>query len=334
MIAMTVPKPKGGGKQETRDVPKPGEGEIRIRVKACGICHSDMFVQEGAWPGIQFPRIPGHEVAGIVDEVGGGVTQWKIGQRVGVGWHGRHCGVCVPCRKGDFVACDVLQITGISFDGGYAEYMIAPASVVAAIPEALSFPDAAPLLCAGITTFNALRHAGAMPGDVVAVEGIGGLGHLGVQFAAKMGFHTVAIGRGQDKKALAMQLGAHEYVDSMAVNPSERLQSLGGAKVILATAPSGKAMAASIDGLGVNGTLLAVAAPHDPMPVAAVSLIGKRRRIQGWPSGTGRDSEETLRFCALTGIRPMIERFPLTKAEEGYNRMLRGEVRFRAVLEP
>src|SRR5581483_4248656 len=227
----------------------------------------------------------------------------------------------------------VLQITGISFDGGYAEYMIAPANVVAAIPDELSFADAAPLLCAGITTFNALRHSGATAGDVVAVEGIGGLGHLGVQFAARMGFYTVAIGRGQDKKALAMQLGAHEYIDSTGVNPSERLEHLGGAKVILAAAPSGKSMAALIDGLAVNGTLLVVAAPHDPMPVAAVNLIGKRRRIQGWPSGTGRDSEETMRFCALTGIRAMIEKFPLAKVEEGYNRMMRGDVRFRAVLE-
>jgi len=325
---------KAGGNFETvdRPAPQPGRAQVRIKVEACGICHSDVLVKEGYWPGIQYPRVPGHEIAGRVDAVGPDVTQWKPGQRVGVGWHGGHCFVCDPCRRGDFIQCRVEKITAISFDGGYAEYVIAPAEAVAAIPDGLNAEDAAPLLCAGITTFNALRHGGATPGQTVAVQGIGGLGHLGVQYARKMGFRTVAIGRGADKKALAVKLGAHEYVDTEAGAPAEALQKLGGANVILATAPDSKSISALVDGLASSGKLLVIGASQESLTVTPLQLIGQRRSVTGWPSGTAKDSEDTMQFSATTGIRPMIETFPLAKAAEAYERMISGKARFRVVL--
>jgi len=291
-----------------------------------------MFVKEGYWPGLQYPRVAGHEVAGIVDEVGPGVTAWKKGQRVGVGWHGGHCGQCDPCRRGDFMGCRYFEVTGFQEDGGYAQYMIARHEAVAAVPDALSPVEAAPLLCAGVTTFNSLRRSGAQGGDLVAVQGLGGLGHLGIQFASKMGFHTVAIGRGQDKESLALKLGAVRYLDSSAVDVAKELTNLGGASVILATAPDSKAMSALIDGLGVGGQLLVVGASADPINVTPVQLIMSRRSIRGWPSGTARDSEDTLNFCALTGVRPMVETLPLEQAAKGYEQMLSGKARFRVVL--
>jgi D-arabinose 1-dehydrogenase-like Zn-dependent alcohol dehydrogenase len=305
---------------------------VRIRVDACGVCHSDVFTKEGQWPGLQYPRVPGHEIAGVVDAVGAGVTNWKEGQRVGVGWHGGHCFICEPCRRGDFINCRVLKVPGISYDGGYAEYMIAPAEAVAAMPDELPADEAAPLLCAGITTFNALRHSGARSGDLVAVLGVGGLGHLGIQFASKSGFHTVAIGRGGDKDGLALKLGAKRYIDTDKTNAAEELTKMGGARVILATAPSSKAISALVDGLGVDGKLLVVGASSESLTVTPIQLIGQRRSVQGWPSGTSRDSEDTLIFSQRTGVRPMIERFPLARAAEAYDRMMNGTVRFRAVL--
>jgi D-arabinose 1-dehydrogenase-like Zn-dependent alcohol dehydrogenase len=291
-----------------------------------------MFVKEGHWPGLQYPRVTGHEVAGVIDEVGPGVTAWKKGQRVGVGWHGAHCGQCDPCRRGDFISCQNLRITGFSDDGGYAQYMIASADALALIPDPLSPAEAAPILCAGITTFNSLRHSGARAGDLVAVQGLGGLGHLGVQFASKMGYRTVALSRGQDKEPLARKLGAVRYLDTDVVKVAEELTKMGGASVILATAPDSKAMSALIDGLGVGGKMIVVGASPDPISVTPIQLIGQRRSIQGWPSGSARDSEDTLNFCALTGIRPMIETFPLEQAAAGYARMLSGKARFRVVL--
>jgi D-arabinose 1-dehydrogenase-like Zn-dependent alcohol dehydrogenase len=291
-----------------------------------------VFVKEGYWPGLQYPRVTGHEVAGVVDEVGVGVTAWKKGQRVGVGWHGGHCGQCDPCRRGDFMGCRYFQVTGFQEDGGYAQYMIAKSEAVAAIPDALSPVEAAPILCAGVTTFNSLRHSDAVAGDLVAVQGLGGLGHLGIQFASRMGFHTVAIGRGKDKEPLALKLGAARYLDTDSMDVAKELTSLGGASVILATAPDSKAMSALIDGLGVGGQLLVVGASADPITVTPIQLIGGRRSIRGWPSGTARDSEDTLNFCALTGIRPMVETLPLEQAAAGYERMLSGKARFRVVL--
>lgn len=325
---------KAGGDFETveRPTPQPGRGQVRIKVEACGICHSDLLVKEGFWPGIQYPRVPGHEIAGKIDAVGEGVTTWKNGQRVGVGWHGGHCFVCDPCRRGDFVQCQFEKITAISFDGGYAEYVLAPAEAVAAIPDGLKAEEAAPLMCAGITTFNSLRNSGATAGQLVAVQGIGGLGHLGIQFARQMGFHTVAIGRGADKKALAQKLGAHEYVDTEASAPAAALQKLGGANVIVATAPDSKSISALVDGLGPGGKLLVIGASQDSLTMTPLQLIGKRRTVAGWPSGTAKDSEDTMQFSALTGVRPMIETFPLAKAAEGYERMLNGKARFRVVL--
>ncbi|HKC94871.1 MAG TPA: alcohol dehydrogenase [Nitrospira sp.] len=332
MIAVQIPSPGAPLEVVKREIPLPGTNRVRIRVQACGICHSDVLAKEGHWPGLQYPRVTGHEVAGVVDEVGPGVTAWKKGQRVGVGWHGGHCGQCTPCRRGDFMGCRFFQVTGFQEDGGYAQYMIARTEAVAAIPDALSPAEAAPLLCAGITTFNSLRHSGAVAGDLVAVQGLGGLGHLGIQFASRMGFHTVAIGRGQDKEALALKLGAARYLDTDAVNVAKELTSLGGASVILATAPDSKAMSALIDGLGVGGQLLVVGASADPISVTPIQLIMERRSIRGWPSGTARDSEDTLNFCALTGIRPMVEMIPLEQAAAGYDRMLSGKARFRMVL--
>src|ERR1700688_4971929 len=290
-----------------REIPKPGAGEVRIKVRACGVCHSDLFTKEGAWPGIQYPRVPGHEVAGIIDEVGAGVSEWKKGRRVGVGWHGGQDGTCLQCRRGDFRNCSNLKIPGISYDGGYQQYMVAPVEALAAIPESLSDVEAAPLLCAGITTYNALRHSGALPGDLVAVQGIGGLGHLGIQFGNKFGYKIAAIGRGSENAALAKKLGASVYIDSKSTNAAEALQKLGGAQVILATAPSSKAMSELIDGLGPNGKLMVVGASMDPIEVTPVQLIFGNHVIQGWAAGTPADSEDTLRFSELTGVLPMIE---------------------------
>jgi len=315
-----------------REIPKPGAGEVLIKVQACGVCHSDVLTKEGAWPGIQYPRVPGHEVAGIIDELGAGVSEWKKGQRVGVGWHGGQDGTCLSCRRGDFRNCRNLKIAGISYDGGYQQYMVAPVEALAAIPESLSDVEAAPLLCAGITTFNALRHSGAMPGDLVAVQGIGGLGHLGIQFANKFGYKVVAIGRGSENAALAKELGANVYIDSKSTNAAEELQKLGGAQAILATAPSSKAMSELVNGLGPNGKLMVVGATFDAIEVTPIQLISGSRTIQGWAAGTPSDSEDTLRFAELTGVRPMIETYPLEKAAEAYARMMSGNAQFRVVL--
>jgi len=332
MKAVQVAKAGGNFELVEREIPAPGSGEVRIKVAACGICHSDFLVKEGHWPGIKYPRVPGHEVAGHIDELGPDVSNWKKGQAVGVGWYGGHCGDCASCRRGDFVLCQFGRITGITQDGGYAEYMIAQEVAVAAIPEGMSAEEAGPLLCAGITTFNSLRHAGARAGDLVAVQGIGGLGHLGVQYASKMGFHTVAIARGADKEPLAKQLGAARYIDSSATNAAQELRKLGGARVILATAPDSKSISSISEGLAPNGKLLIVAAPAEPITINPLTLIGGRRSVQGWPSGTASDSEDTMRFSAQTGVRPMIERYPLTKAVEAYERMMSGKARFRVVL--
>lgn len=315
-----------------QELPQPGNNEVRVRIKACGVCHSDVFTKEGLWPGIQYPRVPGHEVAGVIDAVGANVTHWKKGQRVGIGWAGKHCGECTPCRRGDFGTCQNHEVTGIHFDGGYAQYMIAPVAALAAIPDELSDEEAAPLLCAGITTFNALRNSGARPGDVVAIQGIGGLGHLAIQFANKMGFKTVAISNGAEKEALAKQLGAHIYIDTSNKDVVTELQKLGGAQVILATAPSGKAISSLIDGLGYKGHMMIVGAAPDPFEVSALSLIAAKRIISGWPSGSAIDSEDTLKFCVLTGIRPMIETFPLKDAKLAYEKMMQNKVKFRSVL--
>jgi D-arabinose 1-dehydrogenase-like Zn-dependent alcohol dehydrogenase len=332
MKAAQVPAPGAPFGIVEREIPSPGFREVRIKVQACGVCHSDAFTKDGSWPGIQYPRIPGHEVAGIIDEVGGGIAEWKKGQRVGVGWHGGHDGTCRECRRGDFRNCRNLQIPGISYDGGYQEYMVAPTSALVAIPDALSDVDAAPLLCAGITTYNALRHSGALPGDLVAVLGIGGLGHLGIQFANKFGYRVAAIGLGSEKAARAKELGASVYIDSKSTDAAKALQKLGGAKVILATAPSSKAMSALIDGLAPNGKLMAVGAASEPIEVTPVQLITGSRTIQGWASGTPADSEDTLSFAELTGVRAMIETYPLEKADAAYARMMSGKARFRAVL--
>ncbi|HLB93515.1 MAG TPA: alcohol dehydrogenase [Terriglobales bacterium] len=325
---------KAGGNFELieRNIPEPGRNQVRIKVEACGICHSDALVKEGYWPGIQYPRVPGHEIAGRIDAVGADATNWKPGQRVGVGWHGGHDFTCEACRRGDFINCKNEKITGITHDGGYQEYMISPAEAVAAIPDDLAAADAAPLLCAGITVFNALRNSGARAGDLVAVQGIGGLGHLGIQYARQMGFRTFAIGRGKDKEALARKLGAWHYVDTAAGDPVAELQKFGGARIILATAPDSKSMAALFDGLSVNGEMVVVGASQDPIPVTPIQLIRGRKALQGWASGIATDSEDTMQFSALTGVRPMIEKFPLEKAAEAYEQMISGRVRFRVVL--
>ncbi|MDQ1390940.1 MAG: hypothetical protein QOF56_4394 [Acidobacteriaceae bacterium] len=332
MKAVQISKPGGNFEVVERPVPEPGRGQVRIKVEACGICHSDALVKEGYWPGIQYPRVPGHEIAGRIDAIGADVTLWKPGQRVGLGWHGGHCFQCDPCRRGDFILCQFEKITAISFDGGYSEYMVAPAEAVAAMPDDLPADEAAPLLCAGITVFNALRNSGARVGELVAVQGIGGLGHLGIQYASRMGFRTVAIGRGKDKQALAEKLGAHEYLDTGSGAPAEALQKLGGARVILATAPDSKSMSALVDGLAGNGKLVIVGAGSESLTVTPLQLIGGRKSILGWASGTGKDSEDTLRFSSLSGVRPMIERYPLAKAAEAYDQMISGRARFRVVL--
>lgn len=315
-----------------REVVEPGPGHVRIRVRACGVCHSDVVTKEGTFPGIQYPRVPGHEVAGVIDALGAGVTEWRMGQRVGVGWHGGHDGTCRECRRGDFRNCRNRKITGISYDGGYQQFMDAPAEALVAIPEGLSDEESAPLLDAGVTTFGALRKSGALPGDLVAVQGVGGLGHLAIQFASRFGYRTVAVGRGPENAALASKLGASDYIDSIATNAAEALQGLGGARVILSTAPSGKAMSELINGLGPNGELLVVGAGLDSIPVTPLQLISGSRTMQGWIAGTPADSEDTLRFAELSGVRPMIETYPLEKAAEGYARMLSGKAQFRVVL--
>jgi D-arabinose 1-dehydrogenase-like Zn-dependent alcohol dehydrogenase len=332
MKAVQVPKPGGDFEIVEREIPKPTAGHVRVKVQACGICHSDSLTKEGQWPGIQYPRVPGHEIAGIVDELGEGVTAWKKGQRVGVGWHGGHDETCLYCRRGDFQNCVNMQVPGISYDGGYQQYMAAPANALVAMPDSLGDVEAAPLLCAGVTTYNALRHSGAMPGDLVAIQGIGGLGHLGIQFANKFGYNVAAIGRGPENAALAKKLGATIYIDSQATKPAEELQKLGGAQVILATAPSSKAMSELIDGLGPNGELIVIGATFDPMEVTPIQLITGSRTIQGWASGTPADEEDTVRFAELSGVRPMIETYPLEKAAEGYARMMSGKAQFRVVL--
>jgi D-arabinose 1-dehydrogenase-like Zn-dependent alcohol dehydrogenase len=332
MMVAQVSKPGGDFEIVKREIPQPRAEEVRIKVQACGVCHSDVLTKDGLWPGIQYPRVPGHEVAGVVDAVGDGVTAWRKGQRVGVGWHGGHDGTCRECRRGDFRNCQNVKVCGISYDGGYQQYMLAPIEAVVPIPDSLKDVEAAPLLCAGITTYNALRHSGAMPGDLVAVLGIGGLGHLGIQFANKFGYKTIAIGRGPENASLAKKLGASEYIDSQSANASEVLQKSGGARVILATAPSSKAMSELIDGLGPNGKLVVIGAAFDPIQVTPVQLINGSRTIQGWAAGTPADSEDTLRFSELSGVRPMIETFPLEKAGEAYARMLSGKAQFRVVL--
>jgi len=331
MRVVQVPHPKGPFEIVERPIPEPGAGFVRIKVQACGICHSDTFTKEGTFPGLEYPRVPGHEVAGILDAVGPGVVDWTPGQRVGVGWHGGYCGRCEPCRRGELFACQNSKITGITTDGGYAEFMIAPVSALALIPADLSAVEAAPLVCAGITTFNSLRNSGACPGDVVAILGVGGLGHLGVQFAAKMGLKTVAIARGKDKEPFVKKLGAWHYIDSQTQDPAAELLKLGGAKVIIATVTDGDAMSATLGGLAINGTLMVLGAPQS-LTVAPSLLIGGRRSIKGWYSGTSIDSQDTLAFSALTGVRAMNEVFPLERVAEAYERMTSGKARFRVVL--
>jgi D-arabinose 1-dehydrogenase-like Zn-dependent alcohol dehydrogenase len=332
MRAAQVSRAGGPFEIVQREIPEPAEDWIRVKVQACGICHSDSLVKDGLWPGLQYPRVPGHEVVGLVDAVGSRVSQWKVGHRVGVGWHGGHCGYCDACRRGEFFGCQVaLKVTGISFDGGYADYMVAPAIAAASVPDDLSPADAAPLMCAGITTYNALRNSDARAGDLVAVLGLGGLGHLAVQYAARMGFRTVGIARGKDKEALARKLGAHHYIDSQAQDAAAELQKLGGARVIIATVTNGGAMSAVQGGLGLNGTLVVIGAA-DSIQVSPLLLIMGARAIKGWYSGTAIDSQDTLRFSVLTGVRSMNEVFPLEKVSEAYDRMASGKARFRVVL--
>lgn len=333
MKAAVVMEPKGPIHIVEREVPRPLAGQALVKVQACGICHSDSLTKEGLWPGLQYPRVPGHEIAGVIAAVGAGAEGWEPGQRVGVGWHGGHCGRCRACRAGDFVLCEQGQVPGISYDGGYAEYMLAPLEALARIPDDLSYLDAAPLLCAGITTFNALRHSGARAGELVAIHGIGGLGHLGVQYAARMGFRTVAIARGKDKESLARRLGAHDYIDSTVGDPAEALRAMGGARVILATVTNAEAMSAVVPGLGRNGKLIIVGVATDPVQVPTVPMIMNRASVQGWPSGTAQDSTETLAFSALADVRPMVEEYPLDRAAEAYDRMMSGSARFRVVLK-
>lgn len=332
MRVVQVTQPNGPFELVEREIPEPAAERVRIKVEACGICHSDSLTKEGTFPGIQYPRVPGHEVAGIVDAVGAGVVGWTEGQRVGVGWHGGYCGRCEPCRRGDFFACHWGQVTGITYDGGYADYVVAHSSALALLPEELSAVEAGPLVCAGVTTFNSLRNSGARPNDLVAVLGLGGLGHLGVQFAAKMGFKTVAIARGRDKEPLAIQLGAHQYIDSQAQDVAAELVKMGGAKVVLATVTNAEAMSATLAGLGTNGKLIVLGAPHEPLEVPALLLIGGRRSIAGWYSGTSIDSQDTLSFSTLTGVRAMTEVYPLERTAEAYERMMSGKARFRVVL--
>jgi len=332
MHTAQISKPGGEWEVVEREIPEPGTGHVRVKVEACGICHSDVFVKDGLWPGLQYPRVPGHEVAGRIDAVGDNVRAWRPGQRVGVGWHGGHCCVCDQCRRGDFTMCVQRKVTGIDFDGGYAEYMLAPVTALAAIPEDVPAEEAGQFMCAGVTVYNALRHAGARAGEVVAIHGIGGLGHLGVQYARQMGFETVAINRGNDKESLARQLGAHHYIDASAHDAVTELQKLGGARVILATAPNAQAISALVDGLSPSGTLVVPAAPAEPLTINVGSLISGRRSVAGWYAGTARDAQDTLEFSALTGVHPMIETYPLQRVADAYEHMHSGRVRFRVVL--
>jgi len=327
-----VTKPGGRFELIEREVPEPGPRQVRVTVQACGICHSDSFTQMGAFPGITYPRVPGHEIIGLIDAVGAGVPEWKVGTRVGIGWHGGHCGYCVPCRRGDFISCVRGQVPGINYDGGYADHVIVPFEALAAVPPALDAAEAAPLLCAGITTYNALRHSGARAGDTVAILGIGGLGHLGVQFAAHMGFRTIAIARGEDKEPLARKLGAHQYIDSTRQKVAAALSEFGGARVILATVTDAQSMSEAVGGLGIDGELIIVGASMQPVEVPPLALIPGRRSIRGWPSGTAMDSEDTLPFSAISGVKSVIETYPLERAQEGYERMMSGKARFRVVL--
>ena len=332
MRAVQVTRPGGPFEMVEREIPEPGPRQVRVKVQACGLCHSDLATKEGLWPGIEYPRVPGHEIAGVIDAVGSEVPQWLPGQRAGVGWLGSYCGYCESCRRGSFVTCSNQLSSGITMDGGYQDYVLVPFEGLALIPDELSPVDAGPLMCAGITTFNSLRNSIARAGDTVAVLGIGGLGHLGVQFASKMGFRTIAIARGQDKEPLARELGAHHYIDSQAGDVSEALQKLGGAKIVLATATSADAMAAAVGGLSIDGRLIVLGADFKPMPLATAGLIGRRTGVYGWPSGSSIDSEDTMRFSAMTGIRPMTETFPLEKVSEAYDRMMSNKARFRVVL--
>ena len=332
MQAVQVPKAGGELQVVEREIPEAGTGQVRVRVQACGVCHSDVVTKEGLFPGISYPRVPGHEVAGTIDQVGAGVKDWSKGERVGVGWHGGQDGTCLACRRGDFVNCANVLVCGISYDGGYQEFMIAPVEALARMPESLDAAEAAPLMCAGITTFNALRHGGALAGDLVAVQGVGGLGHLGIQFAKKFGYRVAAVGRGTQNAEMAKRLGADVYIDSAAMDAASGLQKLGGARVILATAPSGKAMSSLVGGLGVNGTFVVVGASADHIEVSTTLLILGNRTIKGWSAGTPTDSEDTLRFAEAAGVRPMIEKYPLEKAAEGYARMMSGDAQYRVVL--
>jgi D-arabinose 1-dehydrogenase-like Zn-dependent alcohol dehydrogenase len=332
MRAVQVARAGGPLELVERDVPEPARGEVRVRIEACGVCHSDSFTVEGLFPGLVFPRIPGHEIAGVIDALGPGVVGWRVGQRVGVGWFGGHCGHCDPCRRGWLIDCRNLRIPGISYDGGYADAVVAPADALAAIPDELGAADAAPLLCAGVTTFNALRHSGAMSGDVVAILGIGGLGHLGVQFANKLGFRTVAIDRGAAKAELSRKLGAHHFIDNATEDVAAALNRLGGARAVLATVTNAEAMSAAIDGLAVRGRLIVIGVDAKPIQVSALQLIGASRSIVGHAAGASIDSEDTLAFSTLASVRPMIETMPLAQAAEAYARMMRGDARFRMVL--
>src|SRR5579863_7698693 len=330
--SLQVPAAGGAFQLITKEFPDPGPGQVRIRVQACGVCHSDSLTKEGMWPGLQFPRVPGHEVAGVLDAVGPDVPVFKVGQRVGLGWHGGHCNYCTPCRRGDFILCENQQIAGISYDGGYADYVLAPANALALIPDDLSDVNAAPLMCAGVTTYNSLRHSGARPGDTVAILGIGGLGHLGVQFAARSGYRTVAIARGADKAPLAKQLGAHIYIDSTTHNFAAELQKLGGASVILSTLTNAESLTQAVGGLGPGGKLVIVGVPDKPFEVNTIPLVMGNRTIAGWASGTGMDSEDTLNFSALSGVKPMLETYTLDRAAEAFDRMMSGKARFRVVI--
>jgi D-arabinose 1-dehydrogenase-like Zn-dependent alcohol dehydrogenase len=332
MRALQVSKPGGPFEMVEREIREPGPRQVRVKVQACGLCHSDSLTKEGYWPGIAYPRVPGHEIAGVIDAVGSEVPHWKLGQRVGIGWLGSYCGYCESCRRGSFVTCANLGITGITMDGGYQDYALVPFDALASIPDEISPVEAGPLMCAGITTFNSLRNSGARGGDTVAILGIGGLGHLAVQFASKMGLRTIAIARGKDKEPFAKQLGAHHYIDSMDGDPAADLQKLGGAKIILATATSAQAMAATIGGLSLDGRLVVLGADFTPMQLNTAGLIGKRTGIYGWPSGSPIDSEDTMKFSAMTGVRPMTETFSLERAQEAYDRMMSNKARFRVVI--
>jgi D-arabinose 1-dehydrogenase-like Zn-dependent alcohol dehydrogenase len=332
MHALQVTRPGGPFEMVERDIPEPGPREVRVKVQACGLCHSDSLTKEGHWPGITYPRVPGHEIAGVIDSVGSEVPRWQAGQRVGIGWLGAYCGYCQSCRRGSFVTCTNQRVTGITMDGGYQDYLLVPFEGLALIPDEVSALDAGPLMCAGITTFNSLRQSGARAGDTVAVLGVGGLGHLAVQFASKMGFRTIAIARGTDKEPLAKQLGARDYIDSTAEDPADRLQRLGGARIIVATVTNAQAMAAVMNGLSLDGRLIVLGADFTPMPLNTAALIGGRTGIYGWPSGSSIDSEDTMNFAAMTGVRPMIETYPIEKAQEAYDRMMSNQARFRVVL--